>query len=52
VNYPKFEIAFWHPFGPHGDEDTKEIIKRKYEKFQAEALEKEVDALEEEMVLE
>ena len=29
MNYPKFEIAFWHPFGPHGDEDTKEIIERK-----------------------
>jgi len=29
VNYSKFEIAFWHPFGPHGDEDTKEIIERK-----------------------
>jgi len=29
VNYPKFKIAFWHPFGPHGDEDTKEIIERK-----------------------
>ncbi len=25
----KFEIGFWHPFGPHGGETPEEIIKRK-----------------------
>jgi hypothetical protein len=28
-DYTKFEIAFWHPFGPHGRETPKEIIQRK-----------------------
>lgn len=27
--FPKFEIGFWHPFGPHADESPDEIIKRK-----------------------
>jgi hypothetical protein len=26
---PQFEIGFWHPFGPHGDETAQEILVRK-----------------------
>ena len=29
VSYANFDIAFWHPFGPHGKETPKEIIERK-----------------------
>ena len=25
----KFEIGFWHPFGPHGGETPEQIINRK-----------------------
>lgn len=25
----KFEIGFWHPFGPHAGEEVEDIIKRK-----------------------
>lgn len=28
-SYMRFEIGFWHPFGPHGRETPDEIIKRK-----------------------
>ncbi len=28
LSYAKFEVAFWHPFGPHGGEEPKEIIER------------------------
>lgn len=27
--YGGFDLAFWHPFGPHGRESTAEIIARK-----------------------
>ncbi len=29
MSYATFDIAFWHPFGPHGRETQKEIIARK-----------------------
>ncbi len=29
TSYTNFAMAFWHPFGPHGRETQKEIIKRK-----------------------
>jgi|SRR5271157_3952757 len=29
MSYTKFELAFWHPFGPHGRETPKQIIERK-----------------------
>ena len=29
MSYTKFNVALWHPFGPHGDEGPQEIIKRK-----------------------
>ncbi|MFA5084244.1 MAG: hypothetical protein WC475_02590 [Candidatus Paceibacterota bacterium] len=29
----KFEIGFWHPFGPHAGETPEEIIKRKNEEI-------------------
>jgi hypothetical protein len=29
MNYTNFEIAFWHPFGPHAGETKEQIIKRK-----------------------
>src|SRR5208283_2876098 len=29
MNYAEFELAFWHPFGPHGRETPHEIIERK-----------------------
>jgi hypothetical protein len=35
MNYTNFEIAFWHPFGPHGQETPKEIIRRKYAEIAA-----------------
>jgi hypothetical protein len=28
-SYASFDIAFWHPFGPHGRESQNEIIERK-----------------------
>jgi hypothetical protein len=32
-NVLKFEIGFWHPFGPHAGETAEEIIKRKREEI-------------------
>ncbi|MFH1088782.1 MAG: hypothetical protein V1719_02990 [Patescibacteria group bacterium] len=29
----KFEIGFWHPFGPHAGESAEEIIKRKQQEI-------------------
>ena len=29
----KFEIGFWHPFGPHAGETAEEIIKRKQDEI-------------------
>jgi hypothetical protein len=29
LNYAHFQIGFWHPFGPHGHEEAKEILERK-----------------------
>ncbi len=29
MNYRKFQIGFWHPFGPHGKEPAEEILERK-----------------------
>ena len=29
MNYADFQIAFWHPFGPHDRESAEEIIARK-----------------------
>jgi hypothetical protein len=29
MSYTTFELAFWHPFGPHGRETPKQIIERK-----------------------
>lgn len=29
MDYEQFDIAFWHPFGPHGRETPKDIIERK-----------------------
>lgn len=31
----KFEIGFWHPFGPHAGETAEEIIKRKQKEIKA-----------------
>jgi len=30
----KFEIGFWHPFGPHAGESTEDILKRKQEEIE------------------
>ncbi|MDA8089226.1 MAG: hypothetical protein M0Z61_03225 [Nitrospiraceae bacterium] len=27
--YKKFQVGFWHPFGPHNDESAEHILKRK-----------------------
>ncbi|MBI4459472.1 MAG: hypothetical protein HY648_05385 [Acidobacteria bacterium] len=35
MNYEKFEIAFWHPFGPAARETPEEIIKRKRDEIGA-----------------
>jgi hypothetical protein len=35
VNYQDFEIAFWHPFGPHGQETPAQIIERKRAEIEA-----------------
>ncbi len=29
IPFPSFEIAFWHPFGPHGREEPEDILERK-----------------------
>lgn len=29
MNVAAFQIAFWHPFGPHGGETTEQILARK-----------------------
>jgi hypothetical protein len=34
VSYTEFEIAFWHPFGPHAGEPTDKIIERKRAEIQ------------------
>ncbi len=35
MSYTNFEIAFWHPFGPHAGEATEQIIERKRAEIQA-----------------
>jgi len=35
VSYTEFEIAFWHPFGPHVGETMEQIIERKRAEIQA-----------------
>ena len=34
MSYTKFNVAFWHPFGPHGGETPEEIIKRKQKEIE------------------
>ena len=29
MSYSRFQIGFWHPFGPHGRESVEQILKRK-----------------------
>jgi hypothetical protein len=29
MHYSEFKIAFWHPFGPHGQEEPNQIMERK-----------------------
>ncbi len=31
---PKFEIGFWHPFGPHAGETPEQIIERKQKEIE------------------
>jgi len=35
VSFSKFELAFWHPFGSHGREPPKDIIRRKRSEIEA-----------------
>jgi hypothetical protein len=35
MSCPQFEIAFWHPFGPHGNETPEHIIERKHREIDA-----------------
>lgn len=35
MSFPVFEIAFWHPFGPHGKETPDDIIERKRREIKA-----------------
>ena len=35
MNYTKFALAFWHPFGPHAGETMDEIVARKRREINA-----------------
>lgn len=34
MKHHHFKIAFWHPFGPHGEEEPDDIIQRKKEEIE------------------
>jgi len=34
TTFPAFDMAFWHPFGPHGRETPEEIIERKRDEIE------------------
>ena len=34
MKHHQFKIAFWHPFGPHGEEEPDDIIQRKKEEIE------------------